>query len=195
VHLRAKNRSQGTIESYLTCGNALCDRLDAQPYGVNHTDVTSRVLETYLGQMHERVSQATVAEHDRALQRLFRWLVVDGKFEPPEIPEQPAPVLDLGDLAKLLKASAGNAFETRRDTAIIRLSLDTGMRAGELGGPGLEDLDREQSVAFVMGKGGRGPARPYGANTAEALRRYLRERNRNPAAMARTPLWIGKKGP
>jgi hypothetical protein len=37
VHLRAKNRFHGTIESYLTCGNVLCDRLEGQPYGVNHT--------------------------------------------------------------------------------------------------------------------------------------------------------------
>ena len=48
------------------------------------------------------------------------------------------------------------------------------MRAGELAGLTLDDIDREQSVAFVMGKGGRGRACPYGAKTADALRRYLR---------------------
>jgi len=42
VHLRAKNRSRGTIESYLTCGTALCDWLDGEPYGVTRTDVTAR---------------------------------------------------------------------------------------------------------------------------------------------------------
>jgi integrase len=47
------------------------------------------------------------------------------------VPEQPAPVLDLDQLAKLLKSCAGNTSENRRDTAIIRLFLDTGMRAGE----------------------------------------------------------------
>ncbi|HEX4688691.1 MAG TPA: hypothetical protein VH228_18065, partial [Nocardioides sp.] len=66
VHLRAKNRSKGTIESYLTCGTSLCDWLDGQPYGANLTDVTSRVLEAYLAQMHERVAPATVAKHYRS---------------------------------------------------------------------------------------------------------------------------------
>jgi site-specific recombinase XerD len=203
VHLRAKNRSRGTIDSYLTCGTALCDWLDEQPYGVNHTDVSSRVLEAYLAAMHERVSPATVAKHYRSLQQLFRWLVVDGELErspfetmsPPEIPEQPVPVLDDDDLKKLLASCAGNTFENRRDTALLRVLIDTGMRASELMGLGLDDVDREQSVLFVMGKGGRGRACPYGAKTADALRRYLRERNRNPAARNHEALWIGKKGP
>jgi site-specific recombinase XerD len=203
VHLRAKNRSRGTIESYLTCGAALCDWLDSHARGVNHTDVTARVLESYLAEIQQRVAPATVAKHYRSLQQLFKWLVVDGELErtpfetmsPPEIPEQPVPVLDLDELARLLKVCAGNTFENRRDTAIIRLFLDTGMRAGELAGLGIDDIDREQSIAFVMGKGGRGRACPYGAKTADALRRYLRERGRNAAARNSDRLWIGKKGP
>ncbi len=69
------------------------------------------------------------------------------------------------------------------------------MRAGELAGLVLDDIDREQSVAFVMGKGGRGRASPYGAKTADALRRYLRERTRHPLARSTDRLWIGRKGP
>ncbi len=203
VHLRAKNRSRGTIDSYLTCGRNLCDWLQAQALPAEHTAVTRQVLEQYLAAMHARVSPATVAKHYRSLQQLFRWLVVDGELDrspmetmsPPSVPEQPVPVLDLDDLTKLLKVSAGNTLENRRDHAIIRLLLDTGMRAGELIGLTLDDIDREQSVAFVMGKGGRGRACPYGAKTADALRRYVRERARNPMAKHTTQLWIGRKGP
>lgn len=204
IHLRAKNRSRGTIESYLTCGAALCDWLDADPSRPRlHTDIGPRQIELYLAEMGERVAPATVAKHYRSLQQLFRWLVVDGELErspfdtlsPPDIPEQPVPVLDDADLVRLLKSCAGNTFENRRDTAIVRLFIDTGMRASELIGLDLDDIDREQAVAFVMGKGGRGRACPYGAKTADALRRYLRERSRHPAARTTERLWIGKKGP
>jgi len=165
--------------------------------------VSRSLLERYLAQMHERLAPATVAKHYRSLLQLFRWLVVDGELErspmenmsPPAVPEQPVPVLDLDQIAKLLNACAGNTFENRRDNAIVRLFLDTGVRAGELAGLAVEDIDREQSVAFVMGKGGRGRACPYGAKTVDALRRYLRERGRNPAARHCDALWIGKKGP
>jgi site-specific recombinase XerD len=203
VHLRAKNRSRGTIESYVTVGRAFCDWLAVSGRRDAHTAITRATLETYLAQMHERVSPATVAKHYRSLQQLFRWLVVDGELDrspmenmsPPAVPEQPVPVLDLDQLGKLLKSCAGNTFENRRDTAIIRLFLDTGMRAGELVGLRLEDIDREQSVAFVMGKGGRGRACPFGSKTADALRRYLRVRLRHPGAGHTDAMWIGKKGP
>lgn len=203
VHLRARNRSRGTIDSYLGVGEALCAWLDQAGLPSEHTAITRATLEKYLAAMHERVAPATVAKHYRSLQQLFRWLVVDGELDrspmetmsPPAVPEQPVPVLDLDVLAKLLKAAAGNTFENRRDTAIIRLLLDTGMRAGELVGLTLDDIDREQSVAFVMGKGGRGRACPYGAKTADALRRYARERSRHPMAKHTDRFWIGKKGP
>ena len=63
------------------------------------------------------------------------------------------PILSDETLAKLLVACRGDTFENRRDTAIIRLFLDTGMRAGELAGLTVDDIDREQMVAPVIGKG------------------------------------------
>jgi len=202
THLRAKNRSRGTIESYLTVGRAFCDYLAAAGRDSAHTAIRRETVESYLAEMNDRVAPATTAKHYRSLQQLFRWLVSDGELDrspmenmsAPAVPEQPVPVLDLDQLARLLKSCAGNTFENRRDTAIIRLFLDTGMRAGELAGLKLEDVDREQSVAFVMGKGGRGRACPFGSKTADALRRYLRVRQRHPMAGSLDALWIGKKG-
>ena len=122
------------------------------------------------------------------MQQLFRWLLNDGeithspmqRMSPPHVPEQPVPILTDETLAKLLATCRGDRFENRRDTAIIRLFLDTGMRAGELAGLAVDDIDREQMVAFVIGKGGRGRACPFGARTADALRRYLRFRLKHP---------------
>jgi integrase len=95
----------------------------------------------------------------------------------------------------LLDTTKGNTFESRRDAAMLRLLIDTGMRAGELAGLTVADIDRESAVAFVMGKGGRGRAVPYGFKTADALRRYLRARARHPLADRSPALWLGKKGP
>jgi site-specific recombinase XerD len=180
VHLRAKNRAFGTIESYLAAGRAFCDFLAANGFDDGHSEITRSTLERYFADMNERVKPATTAKPYRSLQQLFRWLVSDGKLErspmdtmsPPSVPEQPVPVLDLDEIAKLLASCGGNTFENRRDTAILRLFLDTGMRAGELIGLLLADLEYEQSVAFVMGKGGRGRACPSGPEVGAHTRRH-----------------------
>jgi site-specific recombinase XerD len=203
VHLRARNRSRATIESYQLVAKAFCGHLEAAGLPVTVAAVRREHIEHYLANLGDRVSAATTAKHYRSLQQLFRWLVSDGELDrspmegmsPPAVPEQPVPVIDTEQLVALLATCRGNTFENRRDQAIIRLFLDTGMRAGELVGLAVDDIDHEQAVAFVMGKGSRGRAVPYGARTADALRRYLRFRSRHPMAALSTVLWLGKKGP
>lgn len=200
-HLRATNRAPSTIASYLRVGRTFLDYLRGRGMPTAAASITREHVEHYLADMAERVSAATVAKHYRSLQQLFRWLAEDGeiarspfeRMRPPAVPEQPVPLLSDEELARLLAAAKGNTFENRRDTAILRLLLDTGMRAGELVGLTVEDLDFEQDVAFVMGKGRRGRAVPFGLRTADALRRYLRVRARHPMA-ALPALWIGRKG-
>ena len=148
------------------------------------------------------LSQATVAGTYRSLQQLWRWLVDEGEattnpfdwMKPPHVPEQPVPVLSDEPLAALLAACKGTEFTERRDTTLVRLLLDTGIRSAELLGPAVTDLDFEQDVALVLGKGGRGRAVPFGNRTGEALRRYLRLRGRHPHHDA-AALWIGTRGP
>jgi len=52
----------------------------------------------------------------------------------PHVPEEPPPVLTEDDLRALLKTCNGLGFEDRRDAAIIRLFVDSGMRVSELTG-------------------------------------------------------------
>jgi site-specific recombinase XerD len=201
THLRARNVAPSTIQSYLRVGQALNDYLVEQGMPTAVSSLTRDHLEAFLADLADRVSAATVAKHYRSMQQLFRWLAEDGeipaspmeRMRAPQVPEQPVEVFTDDELSRLLKACEGNTFENRRDTALLRMLLDTGMRAGELCGLALEDLDAEQSVAHVMGKGRRGRAVPYGRKTADALRRYLRARAVHPQA-AQPALWIGKKG-
>jgi site-specific recombinase XerD len=203
VSLRARGRSQATISSYRTVGDSFADYLRRSCGGVEVAAIRRDHVEAYLAGMRDRgLAAATVAKHYRSLQQLFTWLVEEGELaaspmallHPPTVPEQPVPVLEDDTLAALLATCSGNTFENRRDSAIIRLLLDTGMRAGELCGLSVADVDFEQQIAFVLGKGGRHRACPFGARTADALRRYLRARNRHPASDISDALWLGKRG-
>ena len=57
----------------------------------------------------------------------------------------------------------------------------------------VEDLDLDQQVAFVFGKGRRERACPFGRKTARALDRYLRARARQPHAEMPW-LWVQRRG-
>lgn len=201
-HLRAINRAPKTIRSYVLCGESLLAFLRQRGMPTRIGSIRREHLESYFEARFEAGrAAADVAKHYRSLQQLFRWLVDDGeipespmaRMRPPEVPEQPVPVVTDDDLAALLKACAGNTFENRRDTAVIRLLLDTGMRLGELANLAVTDLDFDQDVAIVLGKGRRQRACPFGHKTTDALRRYLRARAKHPRA-ADEALWLGKKG-
>jgi site-specific recombinase XerD len=202
LSLRAAGRSVATIQSYTSVGVAFTDYLAATGMPLAAGSIAREHVERYLVDMRERgLAPATVAKHYRSLQQLFRWLLEDGeiarspmeRMSPPDVPVQPVPVLGDDALAALLATCRGNTFENRRDTAIIRLLVDTGMRAGELCGLGVGDVDFDHQVAHVLGKGGRNRACPFGAKTADALRRYLRFRSRHPSASLPS-LWLGKVG-
>lgn len=93
----------------------------------------------------------------------------------------------------LLATCKGRAFEPLRDETIIRLLVDTGMRRAELIGLRVEDLDLDQDVAIVVGKGRRPRACPYGHKTGLVLDRYLRARARHVRA-ALPVLWLARRG-
>ncbi len=143
-----------------------------------------------------------MAKHYRSLQQLFKWLDDDGeipaspmaKMRPPAVPEQPVPILTDDELRRLLDAAKGTDFDARRDTAILRAFIDTGCRLDEIATLTVERVDFDQDVLHVMGKGRRGRNAPFGAKTADALRRYLRARRAHPKATATDTLWLGRQG-
>jgi site-specific recombinase XerD len=84
------------------------------------------------------------------------------RMSPPTVPEQPVPILTDEQLARLLATCKGSTFENMRDQAAIRMLIDTGIRASELIGLTVDDVDLVAQMGFVEGKGGRGRAVPYG---------------------------------
>jgi site-specific recombinase XerD len=116
------------------------------------------------------------------------------KMKPPKVPEVPVPVLTDRQLKQLLAACEGRNLEDQRDMAVLRLFLDSGMRLSELTNLKVEDVDLDNRVAYVMGKGRRPRACPFGAKTAGAIDRYVHARARSHWAADTDALWIGNRG-
>jgi len=159
-------------------------------------------VESFIADLLARWKPATANNRYRALQQFFRWAVEDGELKtspmanmkPPLVPETPPPVISDDELKKLLKVCDGKDFRARRDTVIIRLLLDTGLRRSECAGITLTDLDLDQNVVLVTGKGRRPRLTPFGRRAAQALDKYLRVRALRRDAH-RAELWLGHGGP
>lgn len=201
-YLRAANRAPLTMTTYGKAVEALAVFLDAHGMPTEAASITREHVESYLVDLMDRgLKPATVAQRFRSLQQFFKWLHEEGEIKQspmanmkaPLIPETPPPVLQEDEIRRLLKASEGTGLDERRDTAIIRLLLDTGMRRAEVAGLRVVDVDFDHDVALVMGKGRRPRSCPFGRRTAQALDRYLRVRGRHYASDSEW-LWLGRKG-
>ena len=73
---------------------------------------------------------------------------------------------DSDELMLLLKDCEGKDFVSRRDTAILLLLMDTGIRRGECSGIDLADLNMRTQRVRIEGKGDRERWVPFGISTA-----------------------------
>jgi site-specific recombinase XerD len=145
---------------------------------------------------------ASARTRHNALRRYAAWLADEGELDsdpllgvkPPKLDAKVTPALSDDELKRLIKACNGKALIDRRDEAIVRLMLETGLRAGEVIGMALADVDPTRGVATVRrGKGGKGRVVPFGPQTATAIDRYIRARRAHRLADT-GPLWLGGQG-
>ena len=202
LSLRATNKSPKTIKSYTDTVRGFCLFLVDSGMPTNIRNLTREHVETYISVQVEHYRPKTASIRFGDLQQLFKWAVEECEIDDspminmkrPHVPEEPPRVLTEDDLRALLKTCDGTGFEDRRDAAIIRLFVDSGLRLSELTGLGADDVDLDMKVAYVIGKGRRPRPCAFGPKTAQALDRYLRPRRGH--RLAHSPaLWLARKNP
>jgi site-specific recombinase XerC len=162
LHLEASNLSPRTIRAYTDDGALLAAFLARQGMPTAAASIRREHVEAFIVAELARTAPSSAATRYRSLQQLFKWLDDEGeisgspmaKMRPPIIPEQAVPVLSDDQIRCLLAACSGKGFRDRRDIAIIRLFLDTGMRLEGMGGlryrasdADLSDVDLKSRVA------------------------------------------------
>ncbi len=178
-------------------GRFLAERgMPTDPRGVHREHV-----EAFIADQVARWRPNTARNRYLALKRFFAWLADEGlvdaspmvRMRPPRVPEEPVPVLTDEAVRALLRACEGRTLADRRDAALIRLLLDSGARRSEIAGLTVDAVDLRDKTATVLGKGRRRRVITFGARTALAIDRYLRERRLHRDA-ERPELWLGHRG-
>jgi site-specific recombinase XerD len=131
------------------------------------------------------VRPITVKDYYVNLKCFFNWLVEDGAIEVSPLDKIPKPRVQTEQVQPfsqeqinaLLKA-ARSSYNPKRDEAIVLFLYDTGVRASELCGLTMRDIDLSSRHAYVLGKGNKHRLVYFSRETARALSNYVRRPKR-----------------
>ncbi|OGC05105.1 site-specific tyrosine recombinase XerD [candidate division WOR-1 bacterium RIFOXYA12_FULL_43_27] len=140
--------------------------------------VNREKISSYLEKLgNDGYAPTSIMRKMAALKSFFHYLLSDGKitsdptsdFKLPKIGLRLPKALSENDTKTLLKSTRANP----RDLAILELLYASGLRASELIGLKLGDVNFESAFVKCFGKGGKERIVPIGAIAREALKKYI----------------------
>ena len=202
--LRSPARSEGTRRAYRVDVEEFAAWLRRRNVPLDGVDV--RVLAEYVaflgsarpGRMPRRLAPATIARKLAAVRALLRSAlgparVPDASFaprRPRRLPDTPP----VDEVDRTLAALEGDGPLALRNRALLELVYSAGLRSAEAVGLDLEDVDFEQELVRVRGKGNKERVVPLGEEAAAWVARYLREARPALARGAVDALFLSARG-
>lgn len=111
----------------------------------------------------------------------------------PKAPRRLPVTMDTDQISQLLNTEASDWIEIR-DKAMVELFYSSGLRLSELTGLNLPDLDLQQGLVTVTGKGNKTRAVPLGTQAATAIRSWLKVRQLQLRDQADSAVFISRRG-
>jgi integrase/recombinase XerC/integrase/recombinase XerD len=199
----ARGASRHTIRAYRADVTELGEWASARE--IEPTALAYKDLRGFAAALSERrLRRSSVARKLAAVRSYHEDLVSRGEIgaNPAELLPSPKTdsrlptVLNPADATKLLERIPARTPLEIRDRALFELAYSCGLRAEELTGLDLGDLDFEEETARVTGKGSKTRIVPVGEPARRALSTYL-EKGRPPLADAtrdEQALFISRRG-
>lgn len=160
--------------------------------------------EWMVSMMDSGMKATTVARRLSAIRSCYRFLLRRGlvgkdPFHNLVAPkaERPLPTfVREDDMQRLLDSDGAFDGDDRgaRDRLIIETFYQTGIRLSELIGLDVDDVNLEQSVLRVTGKGNKQRVVPFGTKLRDSLAIYIKGSRANLAATSETALFVSNKG-
>jgi len=198
--LQSPALSAATRRAYRVDVEEFCRWLSRR--GTKLDDVDIRVLADYateLGRARPRkLAPTTIARKLAAVRSLLRHAlgaerVPDASFaprRPRRLPDAPRP----GEVDGELDAVEREGPLGLRDRALVELVYSAGLRSQEAVDLDLADVDFDQELVHVRGKGGKERVVPLGEEASHLLARYLRDARPQLARGAENALFLSVRG-
>lgn len=170
--------------------------------GVSWNGVDTPGVRSYLASLYGRLKPSTVSRKLASLRSFYRWAVAGGRLgrspcegvRSPKSGRRTPRVLDAEEADRLLSESArgsGDEVTRCRDTALLELMYGGGLRVSEVVALDVPDVDRDQRLLRVQGKGSKERIVPIGVPAIHAVERYLEVRR---PAQGVTALFVNRFG-
>jgi site-specific recombinase XerD len=197
--LASPSLAESTRRAYAADLRGFAEWLERRGKGVEDVDV--RVLVDYaseLGRARHGLAPATIGRKLAAVRSFLRFTlgparVPDASLAPrrprrlPDAPKQ-------GEVEALLDEVGGDGPLGLRNRALVELVYSAGLRSAEAVGLDLGDVDFEQELVRVRGKGSKERVVPLGEEAAHLVARYLREARPQLARGANDALFLSARG-
>ncbi len=186
-YMQVKHASPHTLEAYRRdLGQFLASLASASdPQQVLDAEIRPAAVRRFMAdKTADKLARSSVARKLSCLRSFFRYACVEGyyKADPtklvrsPRLPRRLPRPLTQSEAARMLDRKAPAPLRpelAERDVAIMETLYAGGVRASELVGLDLRDLDLSRGMLKVMGKGGKERLVPVGSKAIAALGRYL----------------------
>lgn len=180
-----QGRAAKTIEAYRRDLRDYEDWLRAR--GRTSGNATSADVEAFVAHLrkHGRAARS-VARQFAAVRMLHKYLAIEGdRADDPaalvdgvKVPSGLPKPLHEDEVTRLLAAITGDDSFARRDRALVEFLYATGARISEVCGLSLADLDMDDSLVRLFGKGSKERIVPFGRSAHRALQEWLEEGGR-----------------
>jgi len=149
----------------------------------------------------QELKKSTLARKVAVLRSFFHYLYLK-KHTPsfslaalrgPKLGKKIPSFLEEEEVKKLLNSTEGDNFFHCRDKAILEVLYATGIRVKELTGLNIDNVDLEEEVVKVKGKGGKERMIPLGSYAIKALNLYLEKRRQKERTEAKA-LFLNRSG-
>jgi len=162
--------------------------------------IDHRTIREFMGHLHDRgLQKSSIARKLASIRSFFKYCVREGRLEnsparlvsTPKLPKRLPRVLSAEEMSGFLdnmvaageSAVAGKARRpgasaqesrllVKRDLALFELLYASGLRVSELTGLNVADIDRNEMMLRVLGKGNKERIVPFGSKAERAIAGY-----------------------
>ena len=167
----------------------------AEPFTPRTAD--SLLIRSYLARLdQDNEKKSTLARKLATLRSFYRFLLREGRVaanpandvHTPKLPQHLPRVLTKDDANALMEFPDGERLSALRDRAILETLYSTGTRVSELVGMSREDINFNDGIVRVKGKGRKERLVPIGAVALEAIKDYQAALHRSALITQRSAL-------